>query len=332
VTLSSDKLSGDTVTPAYTSAAFVNKNVGIGKAISVSGISISGADVANYTLLNTTANATANITVRAITVTADALSKTFGDVDPTLTYTVTSGSLAAGDAFSGTLIRAAGESSGTYPISQGTLTAGSNYNLTFVGANFTILPPTTIDPTFIDVPFNYWAWSWIESIYQAGITGGCSTNPMMYCPTNSVTRAQMAVFLLRGIHGGTYAPPVATGAVFYDVPSNYWAAAWIEQLYREGITAGCGNGNYCPENPVTRDQMAVFLLRSKHTSAYIPPAASGTVFVDVPSNYWAAAWIEQLAAEGVTAGCGGGNYCPTNPVTRDQMAVFIQRTFSLPLP
>jgi hypothetical protein len=43
---------------------------------------------------------------------------------------------------------------------------------------------------------------------------------------------------------------------------NYWAAAWIEQLAAEGITAGCGNGNYCPEAPVTRDQMAVFLVRT----------------------------------------------------------------------
>ncbi|MBI3172072.1 MAG: hypothetical protein HYZ25_15405 [Chloroflexi bacterium] len=50
----------------------------------------------------------------------------------------------------------------------------------------------------------------------------------------------------------------------------------------------------------------------------------------MPANYWAAAWIEQLAAEGITGGCGGGNYCPTIPVSRDQMAVFLVRAFSLP--
>jgi len=43
--------------------------------------------------------------------------------------------------------------------------------------------------------------------------------------------------------------------------------------------------------------------------------------------YWAAGWIDQLAAEGITSGCGGGNYCPENPVTRSQMAVFIAKTF-----
>jgi hypothetical protein len=75
--------------------------------------------------------------------------------------------------------------------------------------------------------------------------------------------------------------------------------------------------------------MAVFLLRSKHTSSYTPPAATG-VFADVNSGYWAAAWIEQLAEEGITSGCGSGNYCPTTVVTRDQMAVFLVRTFGLP--
>ena len=77
--------------------------------------------------------------------------------------------------------------------------------------------------------------------------------------------------------------------------------------------------------------MAVFLLRAKHGSAYSPPAASG-VFGDVPTDHWAAPWIEQLAAEGITAGCGSGNYCPATPVTRDQMAVFLVRTFNLPTP
>ena len=68
---------------------------------------------------------------------------------------------------------------------------------------------------------------------------------------------------------------------------------------------------------------------SKTVTVYSPPAATG-VFGDVPVGYWAAGWIEQLAAEGITAGCGGGNYCPESPVNRDQMAVFLVRTFNLP--
>ncbi|NJC96819.1 MAG: S-layer homology domain-containing protein [Anaerolineae bacterium] len=184
--------------------------------------------------------------------------------------------------------------------------------------------------TFYDVPTNYWAWKWIDDLYGSGITGGCISNPLQYCPESPVTRAQMAVFLLRGIHGPSYTPPAVGGSTgFADVPTSYWAAAWIKQLAVEGITGGCGGGNFCPDTSVTRAQMAVFLLKSKHGVAYNPPAATG-VFTDVPVGYWADKWIEQLSAEGITGGCGPGIYCPDNPVTRAQMAVFLVKTFNLP--
>jgi CSLREA domain-containing protein len=182
-------------------------------------------------------------------------------------------------------------------------------------------------PTFLDVPMSYWSWQFIERLASAGVTGGCGGGN--YCPEVNVNRAQMAVFLLRGEHGSAYNPPAATGTVFADVSSSYWAAAWIEQLAAEGITGGCGSGNYCPETPVTRDQMAVFLLRAKYGPAYAPPAATG-VFTDVPTTHWAASWIEQLASEGITGGCGAGIYCPATVVNRAQMAVFLVRTFNLP--
>jgi beta-lactamase superfamily II metal-dependent hydrolase len=185
---------------------------------------------------------------------------------------------------------------------------------------------------FADVQPTYWAWNFVERLYKAGITGGCTINPLNYCPESSVTRAQMAVFLLRGIYSSSYAPPdVAGNTGFGDVPAGYWAAAWIKQLGTEGITGGCGSGNYCPEAPVTRAQMAVFLLRSKYGASYSPPALGNTTgFADVEPTYWAGAWIKQLVTEGITTGCGNGIYCPESPVTRAQMAVFLVRTFSLP--
>ena len=190
---------------------------------------------------------------------------------------------------------------------------------------------TTIDTvSFSDVPATYWAWSYIEGLYNAGVTAGCGGGN--YCPDTNVTRAEMAVFLLRGEHGSAYIPPaVGTDTGFTDVPATHWAAAWIKQLAAEGITSGCGPSLYCPEDSVTRDQMAVFLLRAEHGPSYTPPTATG-VFTDVPATYWAAAWIEQLAAEGITSGCGADTYCPASPVTRAQMAVFLVRTFNLPMP
>lgn len=182
---------------------------------------------------------------------------------------------------------------------------------------------------FADVPQSHWAVSWIETLYLNGITGGCSTNPLLYCPDASVTRAQMAIFILRGVHGSAYVPPPATGAVFADVPTDSFAADWIEQLALEGITAGCGGGNYCPDQPNTRAEMSIFLLRGKYGGGHIPPAGTGTVFGDVPPGSFAVDWIEQLSAEGITGGCGNGNYCPNADITRAEMAVFLVRAFNL---
>jgi hypothetical protein len=201
------------------------------------------------------------------------------------------------------------------------------------GNDFEAVDTSELTPwTFSDVPDSYWAWNYVERLYNAGITGGCGVNPLRYCPEERVTRAQMAVFLLRGIHASAYAPPgIGAGTGFGDIPPDYWAAAWIKQLAAEGITSGCGNGNYCPEHPVTRAQMAVFLLRSKYGASYTPPGVgAGIGFGDVQPDYWAAAWIKQLVTEEITSGCGNGNYCPENPVTRAQMAVFLVRTFGLP--
>jgi hypothetical protein len=192
--------------------------------------------------------------------------------------------------------------------------------------------PPLANSLFFDVPPEYWASSFVERLYRAGITGGCGVNPLQYCPESTVTRAQMAVFLLKGIHSSSYVPPVVGGSSgFGDVSPGYWAAAFIKQLAAEGITSGCGGGHYCPEEPVTRAQMAVFLLRSRYGIQYTPPGAGpGTGFGDVPPNYWAAAWIKQLVSEGITSGCGSGNYCPEQPVTRAQMAVFLVETFNMP--
>jgi hypothetical protein len=97
------------------------------------------------------------------------------------------------------------------------------------------------------------------------------------------------------------------------------------------VTAGCGGGNYCPTADVTRAQMAVFLLRTLEGASYAPPACVTPVFSDVPCSSGFAPWINELAARGITAGCGGGNYCPSNPNTRGQMAVFLTTTFGLTL-
>jgi glucose/arabinose dehydrogenase len=184
--------------------------------------------------------------------------------------------------------------------------------------------------TFQDVAPDFWAWQYVEGLAASGITGGCGGND--FCPNTSLNRAEAAVFLVRGVHGSAFVPPPATGTVFTDVPASYWAASYIEQVAADGVAHGCGGGQYCPEALLTRAEAAVLLLRAQHGQSYVPPAGTGTVFHDVPADHWAVSWIEQLAAEGISGGCGGGNYCPNDAITRAEAAVLLTRTFSLTTP
>src|SRR5439155_26888914 len=122
-------VSGDSFSGALSRAA--GENVGL-HAINQGTLALSS----NYTL--GFAGANLEITVRAVTVTADAKTKAYGDADPALTYQITSGSLASNDSFSGALSRVAGENVGLHAINQGTLALSGNYTLTFAGANLTI--------------------------------------------------------------------------------------------------------------------------------------------------------------------------------------------------
>lgn len=179
--------------------------------------------------------------------------------------------------------------------------------------------------SFADVPRGSGFYRFIEKVFHNGVTSGCGGGN--YCPGSSVTRAQMSVFLLVSKDGAAYTPPPAAG-IFADVPASNGFAKWIEELFHRGVTAGCGGGNYCPSDSVTRAQMAVFLLVTKEGSGYTPPPATG-LFLDVPASSGFAKWIEELVNRGITAGCGGGNYCPNSAATRGQMAVFLVATFGL---
>jgi len=204
---------------------------------------------------------------------------------------------------------------------------GSKVDRILVTSDANLVPDDGDTSLFADVHPSNLFFDFIQTVGRDGITSGCGNGN--YCPEVGVTRAQMAVFLLKSKYGSAYAPPAATGTVFSDVSRNAFAAAWIEELASEGITAGCGGGKYCPDMIVTRAQMAVFLLRAEHGADYVPPPPTG-VFTDLALDDPFTPWIEELAAEGVTAGCGGGKYCPNDPNLRDQMAVFLVRTFALP--
>jgi len=209
-------------------------------------------------------------------------------------------------------------------------------SLTELAGNFALAATSTqkvwtlhVGGSFTDVPSSSGFYPSIENVLHNGVTAGCGDGTT-FCPGDTVTRQQMAVFLLKASDGAAYVPPACTTQVFTDVSCASPFAPWVNELAARGVTAGCGDGTtYCPTDPTSRQQMAVFLLKAKEGSSYTPPACSTEVFSDVPCASPFAAWVNELVARGVTAGCGGGLYCPTSEVARQQMAVFLVKTFGL---
>ena len=194
--------------------------------------------------------------------------------------------------------------------------------LLHVGESFTDVLPAS--------PF----YRFVETILHHGVTTGCAIHPngsSDYCPAAPAVRAQMAVFVLVAREGPLYLPPACTTPMFADVLPTDAFCRWIEELARRGVVTGCGGGNYCPAASVTREQMAVFVLRALDPALTPPPCAPPNLFLDVPETSPFCRWVEELANRAIVTGCGGGNYCPASPVTREQMTVFIVATFGLTL-
>jgi hypothetical protein len=180
---------------------------------------------------------------------------------------------------------------------------------------------------FLDVSGANQFYPNVTTLVRNAITVGVGSGN--YGVGQDTKRQQMAVFLLKAKYGICYVPPPCTAQVFPDVPCSLNFAPWINELVEQGITSGCGGGLFCPTNPVNRQQMAVFLLKTFEEPGYAPPACTVETFADVPCSSNFAPWIYELVARNITAGCGGGNYCPLTNATRGQMAVFLVKTFNL---
>lgn len=180
---------------------------------------------------------------------------------------------------------------------------------------------------FLDVDDLSQFWEDIYRIAARGVTVGCPAPN--YCPEAQVTRAQMAVFIERAL--GVFTPPTPTMQHFTDVAPGYWAYDFIEDFAMRGITSGCTQTTFCPEGPVTQEQMAKFTIRARGEPD--PPWPTQQRFNDVPisgpTQNQFANFIDRMAVLDIWTGCGNGNYCPTAPVTRRQMAHILVKAFGI---
>ena len=214
-----------------------------------------------------------------------------------------------------------------------------------------------VGDSFTDVPRSNSFYAKIETLLHSGITAGCGGT--LYCPSDTVTRGQMAIFLARGIAGSGSLIPVGgtlggnryfcgAGGVslFTDVAPTDLFCRHVHFLALENVTQGCAASTFCPSANVARGDMAAFLARailvpgggSSIPVSYGPdpvtglsyscdPAAPALYFGDVPSSNAFCRPVHYLWARGVIAGCAPNVYCPGQPVTRDQMAKFLSNAF-----
>jgi murein DD-endopeptidase MepM/ murein hydrolase activator NlpD len=203
----------------------------------------------------------------------------------------------------------------------------------------TLGPTPTRDPSqvFGDVPPSYWAYDYINALYNAGYVAGCSTTPRLYCPEQTLLRSESAVFVLRGAYGAITDPPYPppAKATFKDVKPSFWGYGWIESLWKDGFTSGCGTNPlvYCPNQKHTRAEGSVFFLRIKNGIGYTPPPATG-LFTDVDTGEWYAPWVEAAYAQGLLPACSASplKICPNGDLNRAWAAyMMVQAKGGLPL-
>jgi hypothetical protein len=152
-------------------------------------------------------------------------------------------------------------------------------------------------------------------IARRGITTGCGAG--RFCPTDPVSRGQMATFLSRALD----LPP--GGGDFFDDDDHSAHESNINRIAAAGITTGCSGDNYCPDGLVRRGHMATFLARALHL-----PAATRDYFDDDDGSEHEDN-INRIAAVGITTGCGASRkFCPGGRVTRQQMAAFLHRALT----
>ena len=175
----------------------------------------------------------------------------------------------------------------------------------------------TQTPPFSDTADAYYSQA-VDALAADGIFDGTECAPGMLCPEDSIDRKTMAVWVVRTLDSED--PAEIPNSRFSDVASVSFHAPFIERMAQLGVTAGCGNGNFCPDGTVDRYQMAVFL-----TKAFDLEPGPDPGFTDVAADAWYHPQVAALAASGITAGCSNDKFCPNSRTERGQMALFLAK-------
>lgn len=217
----------------------------------------------------------------------------------------------------------------TIETNLGYLPRGSGQNMLLAFAGIHPLPISSrlivFDPSiarFDDVPANHEWRDAISLLATTKVTIGCSITPPLFCPAESVTQSQVAAFIVRAFEDE--ASVYSRTPYFTDTLPLHPMFKYVQRAYELGIMRGCEGGQFCPEAPVTRKQMAVYLIRAIYGEDFLFPSAQR--FTDVPVTDPAFRFVQKLAEQKITQGCGSSQFCPDMNIPREQMAIFIARS------
>jgi hypothetical protein len=191
------------------------------------------------------------------------------------------------------------------------------------GGCFPSAVPEAAGSHFGDLPDDAPAASIAALAVDRGYIAPCQADPAMFCPSCGITRRDAIALVVRAAGLDLSAPP--STPTFADVPADAPAFAEIEAAASAGLTTGCGGGKLCPDDVVTRGEVASLIARARHwPSPAAPPALS-----DVPSDHAFYSEIEAVAGNCVASACAEGAFCPDDPAVRSDAVMLVGAAFAL---
>jgi subtilisin family serine protease len=175
---------------------------------------------------------------------------------------------------------------------------------------------------FDDVPPSHWAASYIQWFYCRGYVSGYGNN--RFGPDRFTSRAQFAKMIVLSENWPLVTPATPS---FVDVPSAFWAYAYIETARAHGVVSGYADGTFEPVSNITRGQLAKILVQSQ---GWTPIQPARPTYSDVGPDHWAFGWVETVYRHRVASGYSDGSFRPRQYVTRAQLSKMLYLAVSQP--
>jgi hypothetical protein len=224
-----------------------------------------------------------------------------------------------------------GTGSGTFGLTLGANLGQARLGTVSAGGQSFVVMQGGAAAIFNDVPLGTQFFDYISLMSTYGITAGCSASPPLYCPSDAVSREQMAVFIVVVLdlalgESDAYTP----NPQFQDLVFGTSYFPFVQRLADLGITAGCSTNppDFCPTDSITQGEMAVFIIVAWMQANNLTTFTYTTTpyFTDVPSTDPFFKFIQKMRDLGFWDGCSATEYCETSAVTRSQMAPMIVRS------